>query len=180
MKRLAVFPLLLVAITAQAGICDKGHEIATIQATTPTTDFELHADGTATHHPTGLMWMRCTVGQSWDGKAMACAGSATTHPWQDALKQAVDINSSGFAGYTDWRVPDLAELATIVEAHCWEPAINTVVFPATPAHSFWTAVPYDDGLGIARGIHFGYGRMHTGFKHYAYSVRLVRAGHEHD
>lgn len=180
MKRLAVFPLLLLAITAQAGICEKGHEITTIQANTPTVDFEPHADGTATHAPTGLMWMRCSLGQSWDDKATACVGPASILPWQDALKQAVDFNNDGgFAGHTDWRLPELAELVTIVEGHCWDSAINTVVFPATPAHSFWSSSPYDDGFGIAWGTHFGYGRVHTGFKHYAYSVRLVRAGHEH-
>jgi len=41
-------------LPAGAQICNDA-----ITASTPTSDFTLHGDGTATHVPTGLMWKRC-------------------------------------------------------------------------------------------------------------------------
>jgi hypothetical protein len=72
---------------------------------TPTTliqDFTLHDDGTVTHNKTGLMWMRCALGQNWNGAT--CTGSGQTYIWQAALQAA---EGSSFAGHGDWRLPNI-------------------------------------------------------------------------
>ncbi|MCF7987014.1 MAG: DUF1566 domain-containing protein, partial [Methylovulum sp.] len=89
---------------------------------TPTSDFTDNGDGTVTHQKTGLTWMRCSLGQTWTGTT--CRGTANTYTYNAALK----LNRN-FAGYSDWRLPNIAELQTIVERNNYSPAINTELFP---------------------------------------------------
>ena len=162
-------------------ICD--NENVNVRASTPTTDFEIHDDGTVTHRPTGLMWMRCSLGQTWDSTACDEAINAKTYNWQDALQVTQDINSgtsnadndnaAGFAGHTDWRLPNKNELASIAEQRCWSPAINADVFPNTSG-LFWSASPYAGGSGSAWNVGFTYGAVGFGGKSGSSRVRLVR------
>lgn len=105
-----------------------------ITPTTPAQDFTLHDDGTVTHNKTGLMWMRCALGQNWNGAT--CTDTAQGYIWQAALQAA---EGSSFAGYSDWRLPNIKELASIVEQACINPAINATVFPAASSFDFWSA-----------------------------------------
>jgi tetratricopeptide (TPR) repeat protein len=63
--------------------------------------------GTAKDTVTSLIWMRCSVGQEWDGGS--CTGEAKTFTWEEIK----DIRLE-FAGYTDWRLPSIEELRTLV------------------------------------------------------------------
>ena len=146
-----------------------------VPATTPTMDFVLHGDGTVTHTRTGLMWMRCSLGQSWTGSD--CSGSARTSTWRGALNAAQDVNhTGGFAGHTDWRLPNKNELESIVERRCWNPAINAAVFPNTPSLWSWSSSPYANLSGRAWGVHFYNGPVSWLNSGDNGSVRLVRAG----
>jgi hypothetical protein len=93
----------------------------------------MNNDGTVIDTKTGLIWKKCSEGQSG---ADCSGGEATTYSWQGALQQAQTVNNNGgFAGYKDWRVPNLKELFSIVENQCDSPSINTTVFPNTPVIS---------------------------------------------
>jgi hypothetical protein len=92
---------------------------------TPTSAFTDLGDGTVTHNLSGLTWQRCAVGQSWTGNT--CSGNASLHSWEQA-----NALKSRFAGKTDWRLPSTNELATLVEYHALDPAINTTLFPNSP------------------------------------------------
>ncbi len=61
-------------------------------------DFTDNGDGTITDYATGLMWM-----QDDNGEGI---------PWEDALSYAENFE---FAGYSDWRLPDVKELQSIVD-----------------------------------------------------------------
>jgi len=61
-------------------------------------EFANNGDGTITDHATGIMWM-----QNDNNEAIL---------WQDALAYA---EGKEFAGYTDWRLPDVKELQSIVD-----------------------------------------------------------------
>ncbi|TWI71696.1 uncharacterized protein DUF1566 [Desulfobotulus alkaliphilus] len=154
-----------------AGTLCSGSENTAITSTTPTVDFDIHADGTVTHKPTGLVWMRCSLGQDWDGST--CTGSAITRNWQGALQAAQDSN---FAGHNDWRLPNIKELESIVEERCFSPVINAAVFPQTPSSRFWSSSPGANGSGGAWHLLFGYGGVNLGSKASNYQVRLVRGG----
>lgn len=140
------------------------------KASTPVSRFTNNNDGTITDNITGLIWKRCSEGLSG---TLCESGSATTFTWQDALKFA---KSSTFAGKNDWRLPNIKELATIVERQCTMPAINEIVFPLTPTMSFWSSTPYDANANFAWNIYFPYGISDGNNKEYKFYVRLVRGG----
>ncbi len=167
--------LLLPSVNEASQIC----KAASIPATSPTNQFTDNKNGTVTSNKTGLMWKKCSEGQVWNKGDGSCSGSTAHFSWQTALDQAKIANSKkGFAGRTDWRLPNVKELASIVEEQCYNPAINLTVFPATPSTWFWSSSPGDhiDGR-YAWGIGFKSGGDDWDYKiAYDGRVRLVRSG----
>lgn len=120
-----------------------------IPATTPTSAFNDNGDGTLTDTRTGLMWMKCPLGQSGSDCA---TGSANTYTWDQALQAP---NGFSYAGYSDWRVPNIKELRSIIEEQCFDPAINLAIFPATPSTYFWSSSPNAGNSSYAWFVDFG-------------------------
>jgi len=143
--------------------------LKSIIATTPEANFTTIPDGTATDNTTGLMWMRCSLGQEWNGNT--CIGTATTFSWAEALNAAA---AQEFAGYADWRLPNKNELESIIEGSCSLPAINATVFPATPPAYFWSSSPYAPVAQGAWSVDFAYGTVNASVKSGAINVRLIR------
>jgi len=137
--------------------------------------FTVNADGTAVDHHSGLMWMRCALGQTWDRSQRRCNGTAFAMEWDRALV-AVDVFNAegGFAGFTDWRLPNINELRSIVEDCRAHPAINTLIFPQSPQKPFWSASPYAVSGLQAWLVDFSLGRDNYDLKNRFNFVRLVR------
>jgi hypothetical protein len=64
-------------------------------------DFVDNGDGTITDEATGLMWQK--------------SGSSRTRTWVRAQTYVRGLNKDVFAGYSDWRLPTIEELASLVE-----------------------------------------------------------------
>ena len=135
-----------------------------------------HGDSTVTvtDTKTGLMWMQCSLGQNQEANA-SCSDSATTHNWEDALETAFKYT---FAGYSDWRLPNLNELRSLVAYDRYDPAINSAIFPNTPMGGyFWSSSPssYNGEDTRSWGIRFddGYDSAQL-TRSSGYYVRLVR------
>jgi len=126
-----------------------------------------NGDGTVTDSGTGLVWMRCAIGQAWSGSS--CDGSASSHTWDQA--NAI-TGTVAFAGQSDWRLPNIRELTLLTDRSRYNPAIDVNAFPNTPAALFWSASSFSGGLGV----HFLYGVTFDTAKSAAAQVRLVRAG----
>jgi hypothetical protein len=141
-------------------------------ASTPSARFKTDAEGTVTDRQTGLTWMRCAVGQRWNGTD--CAGVPLTTSWAGAFDAASALNSrGGYGGHEDWRVPTLDELALLVEQRCYDPALNLELFPSSPVTGFWTASPHAS-RDHAMLIHFKYGGQYMGNRSQDWALRLVR------
>jgi hypothetical protein len=174
-------PLLLcAAVNAQQACNDR------INQTAPTSRFTDNGNGTVTDERTGLMWERCMMGYAFSDNGTAadltddsCTPSATTtFLWQQALQGAAD---RGFAGFTDWRLPNIKELISIVEHQCAGPAINETLFPGTPPTAeLFSSSSGNDGLSktTVMLLHMDDGRDDSTFNAViqtaAKSVRLVR------
>lgn len=170
----AVLTLLLAAgLSSQAGqVCDgvAGHALSS-----PTSRFEDHGDGTVTDRESRLMWLHCSAGQAWSA-ATGCTGEVERHTWASALRLADELNLDGRYAYSDWRLPQLRELATIAERRCANPRINLAVFPGTPAARYWSASARPDGgAPQALSLSFGADGVAWRSKDEANPVRLVRS-----
>ncbi len=159
------------------------YENTAIVETTPSSDFIGNGDGTVTHSTTGLTWMRCSLGQIWDG--IQCAGSAGIFDWRSGLQTVAEINSGisdddgdgqrGFAGRFDWRLPNKNELESIIERRCWNPAINADIFDANSLlDEYWSSSPYAGDPLHAWYVSFKNGAIRTDYKLIFNHIRLVR------
>lgn len=134
---------------------------------------------------TGLMWMRCSFGQNWNGST--CAGSPAAFTWDQAMNASKHFEH---AGYNDWRIPTREELKTLVycssgqtktydegASSCAgsyiEPSIVKAVFPEAST-VFWSSSSYANVSGHAWSIYFGSGYDGWHDKSSIYQVRLVR------
>ena len=86
------------------------------------------------------------------------------------------VNAAGWCGYKDWRMPDRAELRSIVDYSRDKPAINTRYFPNTVSSRVWSSSPVADGSNSAWFVLFYYGFDSWNYKSNHYYVRLVRSG----
>lgn len=104
-----------------------------IKFTNPTHKYLQHTNGTVTDNETDLMWYVCSE---------EC-NTPTDYTWEEALNYVEEFNTHiKFANYTDWRLPNIRELATLAELQCFRPAINITVFPNTLPLHYWSSSPY--------------------------------------
>ncbi len=105
-----------------------------IIADMPNNRYTMNLNGTVLDKKTGLTWMRCSLGQTWNNTA--CTGSVQYFDWQSALQTA---ESTVFAGLNDWRLPNIKELDSLVETSCYSPATNLIAFPGITNELFWSS-----------------------------------------
>jgi len=154
----------------------------------PTTDHLVdHYDGTISDPKTGLIWKKCSEGQSYSQSTNDCTNNTNSYNWQAALEQAQAINNGDGQnfGEIDWRVPNINELGSIVELSCFGQAISQSMFPNTPAGGYWSSSPAVDSnnyqylswiLNFSTGYSYTYSRSYdgSGYGGAGGYVRLVR------
>lgn len=147
---------------------------STILASTPSSQLVDNGDGTITDSKTGLMWKKCLEGVTGDNCEK---NSPSTFTWQKTLEHCETVNDGdGFAGHTDWRVPTITELRSIVEQQCYRPAINTIRFPHTPNSFVWAKTLFAGHSIFAWYVNFADGKSYIDPLTINSAVRLVRGG----
>ncbi len=96
----------------------------------------------------------------------------------DTAGYVAAVNTAGWCGASDWRMPGVNELLSIADLSRSEPAIDTAYFPhINPRGYYWSATPYVDATrGGAWNVYFGEGV--SGWSSHGiayYYVRLVRS-----
>lgn len=149
-----------------------------ILKSTPDDQFVFYNNGTLLDQKSGLIWMRCSLGQKWNGND--CIEKPLRLDWQSALAIAKDYV---YADANNWRLPNIKELASILENACYSPAVNEYIFPSTLTDDdngdvlYWASTPmYSDRLyfGMSAVIDFDEGGIGWMSRELRYFVRLVR------
>lgn len=136
MKFAIYFSLLTASVPVMAQTCN-----TYVDSSTDSALFRFQGGGaTVFDRRTGLVWQRCLVGQTFNDNTTtddfsddSCDGSPTNFVRDDALVYVG--NQSGL------RLPNIKELAGIVELQCSMPSINVAIFPNQPAAWVWSATP---------------------------------------
>jgi hypothetical protein len=124
--------------------------------------FTDHGNGTITDNNTGLLWQKCSVGQT---DYSACASAPTPYNWYQAsgtvnpnnpssLNVCGSLNLGGHA--TGWRLPTIWELMSIMDYSVSEngPTIQTIYFPGTASYQYWAADPLITSLGSSQYAYY--------------------------
>lgn len=119
-------------------------------------------DGTITDTSTGLIWQKNTA--------------PGTYTWAQALSYCENLVLPA-GGYSDWRLPTIKELDSIVDLSRYNPAINTTFFPDTRASYYWSSTTYVLNTAGAWAMDFNLGHnIYGNYKSTPSYVRAVRGG----
>ena len=128
--------------------------------------FTNNGDGTITDNATGLMWVANPT----------AAGVGGTYTWANAITACENLN---YAGHTDWRLPNIKELMSIVDYEAYNPTIDQNFFTCQ-SYYYWSSSTdvssAHPGGTWAWLVSFSSGLAQTGVKTGATYVRPVRGG----
>ena len=136
-------------------------------------------DGTVSDAITGLMWAKCSYGQTYDGNdadldGIICEGSPAFEDWHQAFIWAAESDANADYGYSGWRLPNAKELSSIVDFGSFKPAVNQNIFPNTASCPYWSSTPSRANLFQAIIIGFQAGDYGARDRNNNICLRLVR------
>ena len=117
---------------------------------------------------TGRMWV--TNPNDFSGGQYVSSG---TYTWEAAITKCEVLN---YAGFADWRLPNIKELQSIVDYNRQNPSINMAYFLNTQNNYYWSSTTYVPSSIGAWDVFFNDGLMSYNNKTSSYYVRCVRAG----
>ena len=130
--------------------------------------YQDNGNGTVTDNSTGLVWQQ--------DSARDDEGRYNDMTWQEALTYCEGLD---LGGYTDWRLPSLKELLSLVDYSRYFPAINSDYFRYTVpgvVPYYWSSTTYHFYPEGAYLVEFDYGCLLQGMKTDKHVVRAVRGG----
>ena len=127
--------------------CVRGAALPTFTSTT------VQGDVIVTDTETGLIWQKTY---------------ASPKTWQTALSYCESLT---YAGYSDWRLPNKNELASLINYEKYSPASD---FPDMPSNYFWSSSSDVSCMDCAWGVLFDNGPVGSTSKSNDLFVRCVR------
>lgn len=140
-----------------------------------------NGDGTITDHNTKLVWEK----KSFDG---TIHDQNTIYLWLDAFAVHVaGLNGTAFAGHTDWRLPNVKELQSMLHYEKFggpsvSLAFHTGCVPGcttcscTSTSNYWSSSSIVGDPADAWFVDFSSGTVNRDGKNQANRVRAVRGG----
>jgi hypothetical protein len=162
-------------------------------------DFVFLPDGVVRDEARKFEWMRCSIGQTWNGST--CAGKALQFTYEEAQELPVNIRKSGgFAKKMNWRLPKPRELHNLIYCNqgftdyfdkveddgasfknkCagesfLRPTIHQGIFPRTQPSWYWSATPRWGPTYDVWVVNFNFGYLDTNHRYSRQGfVRLIR------
>ena len=131
----------------------------------PQPSYTDNGDGTITDDNTGLMWVK-------DGNSAGC-NNGNPLTWEEALSFCEGLD---YAGYSDWRLPNIRECESIENAGESSPVIKTTYFPNTVSNYYWSSTTNVSDVLYKWTVDFNYGGVYTKKCHETNYIRPARAG----
>jgi hypothetical protein len=159
--------------------------------------FTDNGDGTITDNNTGLMWEKKDDSGGIHDKDDTYTWGMTSSPYtmngtMVSTFLATLNASGGFAGYTDWRVPNINELQGIVNYQVFDPSaydafhnaagcagctdVTAETCSCTRSSGYWSSTTGRYHESYAWYVYFRDGTVYGDSKSYGGSVRAVRGG----
>jgi hypothetical protein len=111
-------------------------------------------NGTITDTLTGLIWQK--------------EATEETMTWEKAQEYCENLSLNG---YTDWRLPAVKELLSLVDYSRYNPATK---MPNTSSSFYWSSTTYAYNTNLAWGVYFSNGNDSYDYKDNSNYVRAVR------
>jgi len=143
-----------------------GYSIRCVRGEEQESSFVDNDNGTVTDNKTGLVWQQGEPGpMSWDSALSYCEGLS-------------------LGGNSDWRLPNIKELASLTDDTRYNPAIDTTFFPGVYASYYWSSTTDAYNWYGAWYVNLYYDNLYWGGgssvlsddKPNNYYVRCVRSG----
>lgn len=194
--------------TLQGQVTTLQGQVATLQSPPRFVD---NGNGTVTDHQTGLTWEKKLVENDFQGncdaesqadRSIHCVNNA--YQWSSSgsdadgglftdflerINAALSTSPDGvtvadvcFAGHCDWRVPNIAELQTILApcpgggAPCIDPIFGPTAADPTAPDPYWSSTSFASLSDVAWDLQFNGGGRTAGSKSNGFRVRAVRGG----
>ena len=150
------------------GDLDKGNTlyVRCVRGANTTRSFTDNGDNTTTDTKTRLVWQRSTSGSGMN--------------WESALTSCEALT---LASQSDWRLPNIKELFSIVDTSEYNPAIDETYFPATQSADYWSSTTWRSTTTNAWRVDFNGGTQYPRHKTDVHAnqtadkyVRCVRGG----
>jgi len=116
-----------------------------------------NGDGTVTDVATGLIW------QQQDDDIERNHANAISF-----------CQNLSLAGQSDWRLPNIKELTSLVDYRQTNPSIDVAAFPNTNSSVYWSASSRASSSSSAWLVFFSFGVVNSNFKTNFNFVRCVR------
>jgi hypothetical protein len=134
----------------------------------PNPRFTDNTNGTVTDNLTGLMWLKN-------------AGAGGSKTWRAVLTYCNDLD---LGGHTDWRLPNVKELQSLIDYGQYNPALSNTAgigqwtegnpFTDVQSGGYWSSTTYESITSLAWGVSLDSGSAGLGNKddgHYVWPVR---------
>ncbi len=134
--------------------------------------FTINDDQTVTDSATGLIWQRCSAGLGVTSTLLNCnSGTIKSYTWSEAISYC---NALILGGKSDWRLPNINELGSIVDYEIsTRPTITG--FPNSQSDYYWSSSTASNNTSGAWGVSFFTGSsIVLNSKVSSYYVRCVR------
>ena len=119
----------------------------------------LLASETVTTSSTGLMWQDNSEAKN------------TKRDWEEALHYCAKLS---LAGHSDWRLPNIKELQSIVDVGRYKPSIQKGFKNVSTSDYYWSSSVFVSDSKGAWIVYFKNGYTYRYDKSYEYYVRCVR------
>jgi len=94
-----------------------------------------------------------------------------TYTWYEAFEAVKKLNDEKYRGHSDWRLPNIHELFSLVNPEKVNPACD---LEGTVAAYYWSSTTNANNTNNAWNVNFGYGNVFSYYKTGSHYVRAVR------